>query len=121
MNAADMRLDHIADSLVSESEHDYVGVWQLVRRVSKVCDQSSEEAIRGMTLELVRRLLRRGFVAGRLAHEGGFEPWSNQNPDAVLERIDAEWSALGHRPGIDDICWLNLPTSAGCSQATSIR
>lgn len=111
MIPSDERLDRIVDALAAESTHDYVGLWQVVRRVSKADDKTSEETIRHETLEMVRALLHRGLVVGRLTREGGFEPWINQDPNVVLEQIDAKWRALGRRPDIDDICWLNLPTS----------
>jgi hypothetical protein len=94
-------------SFVREAAEDYIGLWQIVGAARDKTNKP-DEVITGV-LDIVRALLDRGLLAGNLKKEGGFEPWAQQQPDAVLSRIQEEWRALGHDPTIDDIAWFDLP------------
>jgi hypothetical protein len=100
-------VDSMVSELLTESLEDYVGLWEIVHKVSKV--QSDEVVIRAESLRVARILLEKGLIAGKLRRGGGFEPWPIQESDAVMRRIEMEWEKLGHLPGIDDICWFNRP------------
>ena len=65
---------------------------------------------REQSLIIVSDLLIKGMRAGNSPYNSdGYEPWSNQDRDVVLDRIRSEWIALGHVPGIPDVAWFDLP------------
>jgi len=99
--------DRLVQDLFDEAQRDYVGLWEIVGRLSRVHPSASTEVLLNETLEIARRLLDRGMVAGHLAENGGFEAWIGLSPDAVVRRIKAEWEVLGRPPSISDICWFN--------------
>lgn len=98
----------IADELYAEAASDLVGLWQIVGRVEDVSGHKKQ--MRKECLLITQDLLERGLLAGDPPYSRyGYQPWADQSPAAVLERIDAEWEALGHEPSIPDITWFARP------------
>jgi hypothetical protein len=105
MSSRDIEKD--AEEAYLESSEDYVGLWQIIHRVKR--RKNPTTSIMDDALGVVRALLARGLKVGNLNRDGGFEPWDDQYPDAVVSRIRSEWAALGKDPSIDDICWFHQP------------
>jgi hypothetical protein len=95
------------ESFYNEAHDDYVGLWQIFRRTHNRLIES--DVADTQTLEIVRALIARGLLAGNLTKDGGFEPWEEEQPDAVVNRVQREWRQLGRAPTIDDIAWFHLP------------
>jgi hypothetical protein len=61
--------------------------------------------------ECVRSLVDQGsIVVGDLDTSNSplrIRPWSGDS-NAIVDRINREWSALGRDPGLAEICWLQL-------------
>ena len=106
---ADDHIFQMAEILMADAAEDYVGLWQLVNRMTRVLGSEDEALVVKDTLLLVRELLSRGLVAGDLAESGGFDAWANQSPDYVVGRIETEWKAISAPPDIGDICWFDRP------------
>lgn len=109
------RIEGIVEGFVRSSADDYTGLWEVVGAAERLMKQtkanrSTNQAIKALTLDLVRRMLFRGFQAGYLASGKGFDPWPDQNPQSVIGRIETEWEELGDLPNIGDICWFDRPT-----------
>src|SRR5258708_6753386 len=100
-----MDLDGIVADFEKDSALDYIGLWELVRAVTKKAEKKDDENIPGLTFTLLRKMLARGFRAGGFTQTRKWEFWSGQNPDHVIRRIGAEWDALGREPNIGDIVW----------------
>src|SRR5258708_6295206 len=96
-----------ANLRLADTNDDYVGLWQIVSRVSKQDKSPSEEEIRAQALKALRSLLKNGLVIGDLKADGGFEQWPVQDTEAVISQVEMKWNELGHAPDIGDICWLN--------------
>jgi hypothetical protein len=59
---------------------------------------------------VVRELLAHGLLAGDPPYsKDGYTAWQDQRLDAVIDRIRAEWIALGRTPNIPDIVWFSTP------------
>ena len=99
----------VVEALVADASEDYMGLWQIVRRVSLRLGSEDAAAVRTETLVVARKLLQHGLLVGDLANSGGFNAWTNQAPDVVVSRIEAEWGVLGRLPDIGDICWFDRP------------
>lgn len=84
-----------------------VGIDRWPRFLSDVAGRAVDAV--SEVLDIARALLGRGLVVGNLMKDGGFAPWDEQQPDAVVNRIQQEWRELGHNPTIDDIAWFHLP------------
>lgn len=101
------QFDRFQKDVLTEGLEDYVGLWQVARRVRESLRLSEANEVRQAVVDRLRPLFEGGHVeAGELASNGGFSAWKRQGQDAV-ERIDREWRRLGHDPNISDICWLN--------------
>lgn len=101
-------LKNIVKKLLLDAQDDYVGLWQIVARLSNISAPPSGDYLRQSTLLIVAQLLDHGVVAGQLIAGGGFEQWMAQDSISVLKRIEREWKELGGKPEIGDICWFNL-------------
>lgn len=69
---------------------------------------SDPEEVKSKTLSRIRDLLNtRRLKAGQLADGGiAVDPWRIP-VDAVIERVDRAWAAIGTEPGLEhDIVWL---------------
>jgi hypothetical protein len=105
MNA---NLKNIVDELEAESAVDFVGLWEVIKLAKEAANDEGGQEVRQLAFELLRMMLSRGFRAGFISKTGtSFEPWPNQEAEAVLHRISAEWSALGRDPSIGDIVWFD--------------
>lgn len=99
----------LISTLLSEAQYDYIGLWEVMGKC-KLIDQNdqSPEVIRSRTLDIVFEMLANGFLAVDLLPSGGCRPWDDQNPNAVLQRIDAKWRSQGREPNIGDIVWFSI-------------
>ena len=52
-------------------------------------------------------LMDRGFRVGQFERygDGKLILWPDQDPEAVVARIDREWDSAKGDPNINDICW----------------
>ncbi len=108
MDAKLERVKRLADKFELEVRDDWVGLWEIVGSLDKLGVDPSTQL--EQTIEVVRALLERGFVAGNLTRSApGFEPWPDQCREAIIERIRSEWLALGRIPNIGDIVYFDLP------------
>ncbi len=102
----------MVDALLEMAQLDIVGLWEVIEEFQ--CRGTPEGDLRQHTLKLVAVLLERGFVAGSAPYPsaGRYEPWPDQRPDRVIDRIRESWDALGHAPSGsgDDFVWFDLPS-----------
>jgi len=99
------------DDFMEEAHDDYVGLWQVVGRSRS--RQTTPESVRAEACTIVALLLERGLLAGNLTRDGGFVPWMQQEPDAVVRRIQREWDELGRDPSIDDTLGFTVRGESG--------
>jgi hypothetical protein len=98
----------VVEEIVLEAKADWVGLWQIIGQFEPLF--LDEATLRERTLDVVRVLLDRGFIAGDPIYSAhGFRPWPDQRPEAIIERIRSEWLALGRIPNIGDIVYFDLP------------
>jgi hypothetical protein len=95
-------LDRKMQAWISEATEDVLGLWQLCRSARYDGGAKTPEEVKTMVLGFVRRLLENGVQAVEIRDQ---RPWSDQNPDSVIERISREWDALGREPNVPDIVW----------------
>jgi hypothetical protein len=94
---------------LAHARDDYVGLWVIIKVLQEEYGVTGD-ALREHTLDVVRELLARGLLAGDPPYSAtGYRPWQDQLPDAVIDRIRAEWIALGRTPNIPDIVWFSTP------------
>ncbi len=106
-DATQALVKRLADESELEAKYDWVGLWEIVRKLQG--PPLDEATLHELTLDVARALLDRGFIAGNLTRSTpGFEPWPDQRPEAIIERIRSEWLALGRIPTIGDIVYFDL-------------
>lgn len=100
--------EQIIDSYEKAVTEDSIGLWEVFADARWDVEANEGKTTQAVTLDLVGRMLSRGFRAGYMAdNERGFEAWPDQNPNSVIRRIEAEWNELGRDPTISDICWFD--------------
>lgn len=101
-------INNLVDEFYTNSSEDIVGFFSIAKEVAEII--GDEDIAREQTLRVVRILLTKGMAAGNPPYlPGGYKPWTNQDADAVINRIRSEWLQLGHAPGIADIAWFGPP------------
>lgn len=84
---------------------DFAEVMSVVRSRTAV----AEPAVIALSVEIIDDMLKQALiVVGDLQKRGdgvAFSAWAGP-PKQIVERIHKDLAALGHRPGIGDICWL---------------
>jgi hypothetical protein len=101
---ADVDFDRLVNDFYAESGGDLVGLWELAKEVEELIGAGS--AVQDDSTAIVRALLARGLRAGTPPYSiDGYEPWPDQHPDAVVDRIRQEWDQLGRMPSLPDIVW----------------
>jgi hypothetical protein len=99
--------DELLSTLLSEAKHDYIGLWEVTKKVRLLNPNLPPDAVRSRTLQLVTEMLTNGFLAVDLLPSGGCQPWENQNLPEILECIEAKWRELGREPNIGDVVWFS--------------
>jgi hypothetical protein len=86
---------------------DWLGLVVVANFVRRRCDVSDNDEVKRLSLKVVRSLMERGFRVGQFKRYGDSKLilWPEQDPDAVIARIDREWNAAKGDPNINDICW----------------
>jgi hypothetical protein len=102
-------LKSVKDSIVTECEDDYVGLWAVVREVEEAFPGRDEAAIRDEVLHLLRELLAEHEIqAGYpIRTDRGFQSLA-LSPEQVIAQIEKEWPA-GRRPTIGEGFWFTKP------------
>ena len=105
-----MDLESLKSRFIAESHEDWVGLWQLVKAVREKLRVTDPIELRRLTLELIEQLVEAGLKPGQSPYApGGFQLWPEVTIEAILQRIEREWDALGREPNISDICWFDNP------------
>lgn len=107
-----MNHDAVLEGLLRLGQDDWIGLWLIVDDVEEELGLEDESEILEATVAMVHALLRHGFLAGdspvhtNCVH---FQPWSSQDPAAVIELIPREWAQRGDFPSWGDGPWFALP------------
>lgn len=94
----------ILSAIRRELDDDFVGLWEIIRLARDGSDAMADEAVRALTLRIVRDLLQDETVyAGDTALDfRTLAPW-NLSVDETLERINKAWDSLGREPNVWEI------------------
>lgn len=105
---SDEILENIWKAARNELQDDYVGLWELVRKVRRRLPDLDDQQVQDAVLAMLDRGLRRREVrAGLGAAVGGLESvWSNP-VDQVIEQIRHEWNELGRDPAPGEVVWID--------------
>ena len=75
-----------------KSIEDVFGLSSVAKDVRELLIDADEDTNRDEALRVVDALLKRGMLAGTSPyHPEGYQPWADQNRDAVIRRIRSEW------------------------------
>ena len=90
---------------------DYVGLWDLVRRVRDLQPELDDQAVRDTVLTLIERALDRSEAQAGTWPRGaeGLEDVWREPTATIIERIRREWNALGRDPSPGEVAWLQAP------------
>lgn len=111
------KINEIVDGLVEESRIDYIGLWQIVNRARRNFGLSNRDEIRNMTMEIIQKMLLRGFKAIEFAADSYAPiPWKNQDSQYVLNRISSDWNQLSQDPQPGDIVWFYIQHNSAAGE-----
>ena len=100
----------VEDWYHTKSVEDVFGLSSVAKDVRELLVDAGEDINREEALRVVDALLRRGMLAGTSPyHPEGYQPWADQNRDAVIHRIRSEWLQLGREPHLHEIAWFGPP------------
>jgi hypothetical protein len=102
-------LTRVVEDFLHEAADDDVGLWRVVRVVRRDFGKVDEADVRAASLEVIKELLNRGVEIVDYYEGRGWAKWPEQTTNAVRDRIEREWTALGRDPNLGDICWFRLP------------
>ncbi len=106
-------LEQEVDGLVQDAKIDVTNLWSVIVGANDASDADPRLSRMERTFVLLRRLIARGFQAVDLLADGKCVPWPDQNPDAIIHRIETEWRRIGlnEEPHVGAIFWFDLPKS----------
>lgn len=85
---------------------DFAEVMSVVRSQTKL----AEPAVVALSVEIIGDMLNQHLAQvgdlQKLQEKVTFLPWGGPTKQ-IVERIHGDLAALGHRPGIGEICWLS--------------
>jgi hypothetical protein len=103
-----MTIDEIVAMFVSQAKGDIIGLWEVIKVAEEDTDEGKGENLRKTSIEIVRRMLARGFWAGVMSANGcAVDAWPDQRPEAVIARIEAEWDALKGKLNYEDMIYFD--------------
>ena len=113
-----MNTDAMVDELVVTGADDWVMACDVAWVAKSMGNAQSSDAIRELSVILIRELLERGLMTIGDVTESGFRAWNVTWQEAV-DRVQKEWQMLPREPSLGDVCWLEL-TEKGRSQAQAL-
>ena len=97
------KIESIVADFRREAEDDFVGLWQIARRVRETCGENAD--FTSLIIRVVSELLQcPGYDVGQFEGEA-FVDWAG-SVETKLERLHAELTRLGHEPDIGEIAWI---------------
>jgi len=89
-----LSLDEALAGFIAEGNDDYIGLWQIINRVTSYLDIDQKkitileaEKLWSTMSDFVTRMLTNGFIAVDLTREGGYIAWPEQEPKQVMAKI----------------------------------
>jgi hypothetical protein len=104
-------LEEEINGIIQDAKFDYANLWSIIVGANDASDTDPRLNRMERTFALLRRLLARRFQAVDLIADGKCIPWPDQNPDAIIRRIETEWRRIGinEEPHVGAIFWFDLP------------
>lgn len=101
-----LTMDEIVDGFLSESEIDFIALPQLVNAARQCLGAHSMDQMRKLTLEMVKRLYKKGLRPGDYDLGSRFDYWPDEGCQTMLDRIEREWIEANEEPNLaEPICW----------------
>ncbi len=100
----------IQQEVLAEARRDYIGIWWIVRKISKNLPQLSAEERRERAIRLIDAMLSSGeLIAGMPSKDGHSFERSAGSPSEIVSQIAAAWKPGDPDPDIGDLVWLTAP------------
>ena len=101
-----MDIEEVVEGFMDMAEDDWVGLGFISNDVAEVLGAEQSEQNLELTLAVVRELLKRGLLAGGSPAFGiHFNPWPQQDADAICDFIRKEWQKRDGPPDWGDAPW----------------
>ena len=101
-------IELLRNELLEDLTDDYVGVWDVARRVKREWSIEDVSEVRATAMTLLSDPIEDGFITPGLArNDGGFDAWELA-PEEAVDRIRREWQELGRMPSLGDIAWFDI-------------
>jgi len=110
----------LKQSILTECEEDYVGLWSVIRDAEEFFPNEDEAAVREHVLKLLRELLLAKEIKAGFPREQGKFQCLRIAPEKVLDRIESEWP-LGRRPTIGEGLWFTRAKKTGRRLDSHVR
>lgn len=109
----------IVETLILDGEDDWLSFTEFLWVVRSATSRANEEDVRALALGAIREGLGDGFFLVGDITTGDFVPW-DLAPEAIVSRINAEWTRQARASELRDLCWL-CNTGKGDALARELR
>lgn len=101
-------IELLRHELLEDLTDDYVGLWDVARRVKREWSLEDDSEIRATAMTLLSDLIEDRLIAPGIArNDGGFDNWEIE-PEEAVGRIRLEWETLNATPSLGDIAWFAI-------------
>ena len=101
-------IELLRQELLEDLTDDYVGIWDIARRVERKWSIEDGSEVRATAMTLLSDLIEDGLIVPGLArNDGGFDVWE-LGPEEAVDGIRREWRELGRLPSLGDIAWFDI-------------
>src|SRR5262245_7076167 len=106
------------DELLRAGLDDWLHAPEVASVAQFVGGATADDLNRDLSLDLVREVVQRGLMKVGDLRKEGFREWQ-MTPEAAIARVVREWSALGRRPRLGELFWLEI-TDEGTMKAKGL-
>ena len=115
-----MTIDAMLNELIVSGADDWLMIIEVTWVAKSMGGARTANAIRELSMELIRELVVRELATVGDVDECGFQPW-DLDISETLEQVGKRWASLSREPTLGDVCWLNLTPKGELRAAELLR
>lgn len=113
-----MATGRMIEELLIRGADDWVMAADVAWLARSVGGAGTDQEVMNLSIQTIREVVAEGLMELGDVTDGGFLEW-DLPPEASIEKVERDWTALGRHPDLGDVCWL-ANTPAGDTRANAI-
>jgi hypothetical protein len=115
-----MEIESMLNELLTDGADDWLMALDVAWVAKSMGGARNANAIRELSMRLIRELIVRELAIVGDVDEHGFQPWSLDISE-TLDQIGRRWASLSREPTLGDVCWLDLTPKGELRAAELLR